>query len=80
MVAKYKTLSDDLTRDIMRMSVFGDVPYSDIIDMSRREREILGETIKEKIEAGNPNKKSQQMVAGQVNAPQGPTPPKQEFR
>lgn len=69
-----------MIKDLMRLAILGEMPYDSVLEMSRNERKILSEVIKEKLEAQNPNKKSQAMVPGKVNAPSGPSAPRRESR
>jgi len=80
LVDRYNKIGDELIRDVMRLSVYSDVPYENVMNMTNRERRILGEVLRERAEKQNPNKVSQKMVAGEMNGPQGPQSPRQEFR
>jgi hypothetical protein len=62
LVAQYEKFQEDLMRDLMRLSILSEMPYDTITDMTYQERRLLGEVIKEKIDAQTPNKQRQQFL------------------
>lgn len=62
MVAVYQNISDEMTKDLMRLAILGEMPYDSVLEMSRNERKIFAEVIKEKIDAQNPKKQRQEFL------------------
>ena len=62
LVAQYEKQQEDLMRDLMRLSILSEMPYDTVTDMTYQERKLLGDVIKEKIDAQNPNKQRQQYL------------------
>jgi hypothetical protein len=62
LVAQYEKFQEDLMRDLMRLSILSEMPYDTVTDMTYQERRLLGEVIKEKIDAQTPNKQRQQYL------------------
>lgn len=62
MVTRYEKVQEDMIRDLMRLSILAEMPYDTVTDMTATERRLLGEVIKEKIDAQTPNKQRQQYL------------------
>lgn len=69
-MATYKQDEKDLMSDLMKLSVLAPLPYSDVIDMTFKERTVLMEVLQERMDANSPNKQRQtQMQPGKINGP-----------
>jgi len=65
----------------MRLSLLAPMPYSDVANMTFKERNIMVQIVQERSDAQNPNKQKQvKMTPGQVNGPRGPAAPLTESR
>ena len=62
LVTKYKNEQDNITKTVFQLAITSNFDYESVMQMSHNERRILIDVLKEKADAENPNKQSQQML------------------